>query len=187
MVFYGCGKCAANLATALGLQCTADFQMDNHANCSFSFPFCQRFATERSRQYSRSEPMRCLVFQATKPQEPQKCPNSRFRHPRGVITHERILKRPEIISELQRETYGLARPSVHTCIVFFQTFGALGLPMCHMFQVSGSSLPVPIFIGRRFDQIILQAEVMESGMKVFPHMVGHEWQRLISGNFIQSV
>ena len=25
--------------------------------------------------------MRCLVIQATKPQEPQKCPNSRFRHP----------------------------------------------------------------------------------------------------------
>ena len=72
-------------------------------------------------------------------------------------------------------------------MVFFQTFEALGLPMCHIFTVSGSSLPIPIFIGRRFDQIILQAEVMESGMKVFPQMVGHEWQRLISGNFIQSV
>ena len=36
--------------------------MDNHANCSFSFPFCQRFATERSRQYSRSvtDAMSCL-------------------------------------------------------------------------------------------------------------------------------
>ena len=131
--------------------------------------------------------MRCLVIQATKPQEPQKCPNSRSRHPRGVITHERILKRPEIISELQREAYGLARQSVHTCMAILQAYGALGLPMCHIFTVSGSSLPVPIFIGRRFDQIILQAEVMESGMKVFPHMVGHEWQRLISGNFIQSV
>ena len=131
--------------------------------------------------------MRCLVFQATKPQEPQKCPNSRFRHPRGVITHERILKRPEIISELQREAYGLARQSVHTCMAILQAYGALGLPMCHIFQVSGSSLPVPIFIGRWTDHINLQAEVMESGMKVFPHMVGHEWQRLISGNFIQSV
>ena len=62
MVFYGCGKCAANLATALGLHCTADFQTDNHANCSFSFPFCQRFATEGSRQYSRSvtDAMSCL-------------------------------------------------------------------------------------------------------------------------------
>ena len=58
----GHDKCAANLATALGLQCTADFQMDNHANCSFSFPFCQRFATEGSRQYSRSvtDAMSCL-------------------------------------------------------------------------------------------------------------------------------
>ncbi len=80
--------------------------------------------------------------------EPQKCPNSRFRHPRGVITHGRILKRPEIISELQREAYGLARQSVHTCMAILQAYGALGLPMCHIFTVSGSSLPVPIFIGR---------------------------------------
>ena len=39
--------------------------------------------------------MRCLVFQATKPQKPQKCPNSEFRHPIGMITHERILTCPE--------------------------------------------------------------------------------------------
>jgi len=69
----------------------------------------------------------------------------------------------------------------------FQTSGALGLPMCHIFQVSGSSLPVPIFIGRWIDQINLQAEVTESGMKMFPHMVDHEWLRWSSGNFIQSV
>ena len=62
MRFADVVKCAANLATALGLQCPADFQMDNHANCSFSFPFCQRFATEGSRQYSRSvtDAMSCL-------------------------------------------------------------------------------------------------------------------------------
>ena len=112
--------------------------------------------------------MLCLVIQATKPQEPQKCPNSRFLHPRGVITHERILKRPEIISELQREAYGLARQSVHTCMAILQAYGALGLPMCHIFTVSGSSLPVPIFIGRWIDHINLQAEVTVSGTEMPP-------------------
>ena len=61
--------------------------------------------------------------------------------------------------------YVLARPSVHICIATFQTYGALGLPMCHVFTVSGSSLPVPIFIGRWIDHINLQAEVTKSGMK----------------------
>jgi len=51
----------------------------------------------------------------------------------------------------------------------------MGLPdACHIKQASGSSLPVPIFIGRRTDQINLQAEVMESGMEVLSHMVGHK-------------
>ncbi len=56
--------------------------------------------------------------------------------------------------------------------------------MCHIFQVSGSALPVPIYIGRRTDHIILQAEVTQSGMKTLSHMVGHElqcrYQRIIS-------
>ena len=69
----------------------------------------------------------------------------------------------------------------------FSNLRALGLPMCNIFTVSGSSLPVPIFIGRWIDHINLQAEVMKSGMKMFPHMVGYEWQRWISGNFIKSV
>ena len=128
--------------------------------------------------------MRCLVIQATKPQKPQKCPNSGFRHPRGTNTSERILTRPEVNHELQRDTYRLTRPSVLTCIVFFQTNEALGLPMCHILTVSGSSLPVPIFIGRWTYHIILQAEVTESGMKELSHMVGHEfqcrYQRIIS-------
>jgi hypothetical protein len=55
-------------------------------------------------------------------------------------------------------------------MVFFQTFEALGLPMCHIFTVSGSSLPVPIFIGRWIDHINLQAEVKISGMKALSHM-----------------
>lgn len=63
-----------------------------------------------------------------------------------------------------------------------------GLPdACHIKQASGSSLPVPIFIGRWTDHINLQAEVTKSGMKMFPHMVGHEWLWWISGNFIKPV
>ena len=80
--------------------------------------------------------------------------------------------------------YVLARPSFHTCIATFQTYGTLGLPMCHVFTVSGSSLPVPIFIGRWTDHINLQAEVTVSGIKLFSHMAGHEYrsryQRVIS-------
>ena len=62
MRFADVVKCAANLVMPMGWKCTADSQMDNHANCSFSFPFCQRFATEGSRQYSRSvtDAMSCL-------------------------------------------------------------------------------------------------------------------------------
>ena len=55
---------------------------------------------------------------------------------------------------------------------------------CHIKQASKSSLPVPIFIGRWTDQINLQAEVTESGIKLFSYMAGHEYrsryQRIIS-------
>ena len=52
-----------------------------------------------------------------------------------------------------------------------------GLPdACHIKQASGSSLPVPIFIGRWTDHINLQAEVTESGIKLFSHMAGHEFR-----------
>ena len=184
---FGRDKCAANLVMAMCLWCTADSLAVNHPNCPFSFPSCQRLATVSSRQCPRHKPKRCLVIQTTEPQKPQKCPKSRFRHPGGVITHEMFFDAFWSQFRVFVVAYTLARPSVHTCIAIFQTFGALGLPMCHIFQVSGSSLPVPIFIGRRIDHINLQAEVKESGTQVFPHMVGHEWQRWIFGNYIQSV
>ena len=82
-----------------------------------------------------------------------------------VIAYDRILTLSWSQFRVFVGAYTLARPSVHTCIAIFQTFGALGLPMCHIFQVSGSSLPVPIFIGWWIDHINLQAEVKESGMK----------------------
>ena len=53
----------------------------------------------------------------------------------------------------------------HTCMAVFKPSEALGLPMCQFFQVSGSSLPVLIFIRRWVDQINLQAEVRISGTK----------------------
>lgn len=85
------------------------------------------------------------------------------------------------------EVYTLAKPTVHSCMVFFQTFEALGLPMCHIFTVSGSSLPVLIAIRRWADQINLQAEVRISGTIAPSHMVGREYQRMMPYNFIQSV
>ena len=49
-------------------------------------------------------------------------------------------------------------------ISFFSDFGALGLPMCHVILVSGSSLPVLINIERWADHINLQAEDIVSGI-----------------------
>ena len=91
--------------------------------------------------------MRCLVVQATKPQKPQKCPNSGFRHPVGMIPTKGLRRFLNPILGLCRGLHAgkAIRPYLYS---HFQTFGALGLPMCHIFQVSGSSLPVPIFIGR---------------------------------------
>ena len=50
----------------------------------------------------------------------------------------------------------------------FPNFMAQGLPMCHILQVSGSSLPVSISIDRGNDHINLQAEVFVSGIEVPP-------------------
>ena len=61
-------------------------------------------------------------------------------------------------------------------ISFFLDFEALGLPMCHVIPVSGSSLPVSISIERWADHINLQAEVTISGIKVCSHMAGLKFQ-----------
>ena len=157
--------------------------------CSFSFSLLSKICDSRpSEMFSPWNRCDVLSFRQPKPQKPQKCPNSWFFLPSQMCHYPR--KDSDASWSHFRvfvEAYTLARPSVHTCLAIFQTYGALGLPMCHIFQISGSSLPVPIFIGRRIDQINLQAGVTKSGMKKFPHMVGHEWPRWISGNFIQSV
>ena len=120
LAFYGSGKCAANLAMAMGLRCTTDFKEANHPNYHFPFPFVKDLRLPAVAIILALQPKRCLVIQATKPRKPQKYPNSSFHHSRGTNTYERILTRPEVIHKLQRETYGLARPSVLTCIVFFR-------------------------------------------------------------------
>ena len=45
----------------MGLQCSTDFKEVNHPNYSFSFPFCQRFATSGSSHYpcSVTDAMSC--------------------------------------------------------------------------------------------------------------------------------
>ena len=170
-------KCAANHAMTMGLGCTADFQTINHPNCSFSFSLLSK--SYDYRQSSMLSPgNRCGVL-SFKQRSHRSLRNAKF-----VVSSSQRYDCPRKDFDASWGqfrvfvgAYVLARPSFHTCIATFQTYGTLGLPMCHVFTVSGSSLPVPIFIGRRFDQIILQAEVMESGMKVFPHMVGDEWQQ----------
>ena len=171
----------------MGLGCTADFQTINHPNCSFSFSLLSKMGD--CRQSAMSSPWnRCDVL-SFKQRSHRSLRNAKIR---GFVIPEVDCPSKDFDAFWSQflvfaGAYTLARPSVRTCMAVFQTYEAPGLPVCHVFTVSGSSLPVPIFIGRRFDQIILQAEVMESGMKVFPHMVGHEWQWWISGNFIQSV
>lgn len=172
----------------MGWKCTADFSALNYLICSFSFSLLSKIDDYRPSEMS-SPWNRCdvLSFRQPKPQKPQKCPNSGFRHPRGMILPTKGLRRfLNPFSSLCRGLHAgkAIRPHLYS---HFSNLRALGLPMCHIFTVSGSSLPVPIFIGRWIDQINLQAEVMESSMKAVPHMVGHEWLRWISGNFIKSV
>ena len=133
---------------AMGLRCTADFWTVNHPNYSFSFPSCQRFATSGSSHYP------CSVTDAMSCHSSDKATEA-SEMPKFVVSPSWTCDYPRkdfdaFLSQFRVYVgaYTLARPSVHTCTAVFPTFGAQGLPMCHIFQVSGSSLPVPIFIGR---------------------------------------
>ena len=184
---FGRDKCAANLVMAMCLWCTADSLAVNHPNCSFSFSLLSKSCDYR--QSSMFSPWnRCgvLSFKQRSHRSLRNSPIRGFAIPEVWLPTKGFWRFLKPFSSLCRGLHAgkAIRPHLYS---HFSNLRALGLPMCHIFPVSGSSLPVPIFIGRRFDQIILQAEVMESGMKVFPQMVGHEWQRLISGNFIQLV
>ena len=150
---------------AIGLRCTADFQTANHPNCSFPFPFFQRLATVGSWQcpHLGADAMSCHssneVTGASEMPKFAPSPSQRYDYPQkdfyAFWTRFWVFV----------EAYTLARPIRPYLYSHFQTSGALGLPMCHIFQVSGSSLPVPIFIGRWIDHINLQAGVTKSGMK----------------------
>ena len=131
----------------------------------FPFPFFQRFATLGCRRCSRPkiDAMSChSSSEATGASE----------MPQFAVSPSLTCHLPtkgfwcflKPFSSLCRGLHA-GKAIRHTCIVFFQTYGALGLPMCHVFTVSGSSLPVPIFIERWIDHINLQAEVTKSGMK----------------------
>ena len=187
MRFADVVKCAANLVMAMCLWCTADSLAVNHPNCSFSFSLLSKSCDYR--QSSMFSPWnRCgvLSFKQRSHRSLRNAPIRGLAIPEVWLPTKGFWRFLKPFSSLCRGLHAgkAIRPHLYS---HFSNLRALGLPMCHIFPVSGSSLPVPIFIGRRFDQIILQAEVMESGMKVLPHMVGHEWQRLISGNFIQLV
>ena len=170
---FGRDKCAANLVMAMGLRCTADFQATNPI--AHFLPSCQRFATVGSRQCPRPET------------DAMSCNSGSRSHRSLRNTQIRVFAIPEVwlptkglrrflnpFSSLCRGLHAgkAIRPHLYS---HFSNLRALGLPMCHIFTVSGSSLPVPIFIGRWIDHINLQAEVKESGTKMFPHMVVHEW------------
>ena len=153
MRFADVVKCAANLVMPMGWKCTADFSALNYPICSFSFSLLSKICDSRpSEMFSPWNRCDVLSFRQPKPQKPQKCPNSWFFLPSQMCHYPRKdFDASWSHFRVFVEAYTLARPSVHTCIVIF--------------QISGSSLPVPIFIGRRIDQINLQAEVTKSGMK----------------------
>ena len=153
----------------------------------FPFPFFQRFATVDRRKCPRPETDAMSYHSGSRSHRSLRNAQIRvFAIPEVWLPTKGLRRFLNPFSSLCRGLHAgkAIRPHLYS---HFSNLRALGLPMCHIFTVSGSSLPVPIFIGRWIDHINLQAEVMESGMKTFPHMVGHEWQRWISGNFIQSV
>ena len=159
----------------------------NHPNCSFSFSLLSKICDFK--QSAMPSPWNLCDVLSFKQRSHRSLRNAQihgFSIPEVWLPTKGFWRFLNPISSLCRGLRAgkAIRP---TCMVIFHTYGALGLPMCHVFTVSGSSLPVPIFIGRWIDHINLQAEVGISGTKEPPHMVGHEWQRWISGNFIQSV
>jgi hypothetical protein len=85
--------------------------------------------------------MRCLVVQATKPQKPQKCPNSWFRHSRGMIAHQRILTLSEAnFWSLQGLTHWQGHPSIPVKS-FFRPSGHWACPCATFLQYREAHYP----------------------------------------------
>ena len=96
------------------------------------------------RQSAMSSPWnRCdvLSFRQPKPQKPQKCPNSGFRHPRGMIYPQKDFDAFWTQFWLLVEAYTLARPSVHTCIAIFRPSGHWACPCATFFKYREAHYP----------------------------------------------
>ena len=158
-------KCAANLVMPMGWKCMADFSALNYPICSFSFSHLSKICDSRpSEMFSPWNRCDVLSFKQQSPRSLRNALIRGFAIPHVSFAHKRTRRFLNPFSSLCRGLHAgkAIRPYLYS---HFQTFGALGLPMCHIFTVSGSSLPVPIFIGRWIDHINLQAEVTKSGMK----------------------
>ena len=171
----------------IGLGMHSRFPDNHHPNCSFSFSLLSKICDSRpSEMFSPWNRCDVLSFKQQSPRSLRNALIRGFAIPDVSLPTKGFWRFLKPFSSLCRGLH--AGKAIHPHLYsHFSNLRALGLPMCHIFTVSGSSLPVPIFIGRWIDHINLQAGVIESGMKMFSHMVGHEWQRWISGNFIQSV
>ena len=171
----------------IGLGMHSRFPVNHHPNCSFSFSLLSKICDSRpSEMFSPWNRCDVLSFKQQSPRSLRNALIRGFAIPDVSLPTKGFWRFLKPFSSLCRGLH--AGKAIHPHLYsYFSNLRALGLPMCHIFTVSGSSLPVPIFIRRWIDHINLQAGVTKSGMKMFPHMVGYEWQRWISGNFIQSV
>lgn len=122
---------------AIGLRCTADFQTTNHPNCSFPFPFFQRLAT--GRQLAMSSPWSQCDVLSFKQRSHRGLRNAQIRTfavPEVWLPTKRLLRFLNPILGLCRGLHAgkAIRPYLYS---HFQTSGALGLPMCHIFSSIG--------------------------------------------------
>ena len=129
MRFADVVKCAANLVMPMGWKCAAEFSALNYPICSFSFSLLSKICDSRPSEMS-SPWNRCDVisFRQPKSQKPQKCPDSGFCHPWGIIYPQKDFDASWTHFRVFVEAYTLARTSVHTCIVIFQTYGHWACP-----------------------------------------------------------
>ena len=125
MRFADVVKCAANLVMPMGWKCTADFSVLNYPICSFSFSLLSKICDIRSSEMFSSW-NRCDVLSFK-----QRCSRSlRNALIRGSAIPHVSLPRKDFnaswsLFRVFVEAYTLARPSFHSCIATFQTYGKL--------------------------------------------------------------
>ena len=135
--------------------------------CSFSFSLLSKICDSRpSEMFSPWNRCDVLSFKQQSPRSLRNALIRGFAIPDVSLPTKGFWRFLKPFSSLCRGLH--AGKAIHPHLYSYSHFSnlrALGLPMCHIFTVSGSSLPVPIFIGRWIDHINLQAEVTKSGMK----------------------